>query len=178
MVILLFSVVKRNKNLNTEVLSSHFKKQFSEHITETERSDLLFFYLWWERERETSSCCSTYLCIHSLIFVCALTGDRTCNLGVSGAALTNWAAWQELNSFFKMYYLEEYWKHVFSKFSFILEREGETERVRHQFVVSLIYAFIGWFLYVSWPEIEPETLVYWGDTLTNWVTWPGPKTYF
>ena len=36
------------------------------------------------RERETSICCSTYLCIHWLILVCALTGDRTRNLGLSG----------------------------------------------------------------------------------------------
>ena len=37
-----------------------------------------------EKKRETSICCSTYLCIHWLLFVCALTEDRTCNLGVSG----------------------------------------------------------------------------------------------
>ena len=34
-----------------------------------------FFIYWFERERETSICCSIYLCIHWLIFVCALTGD-------------------------------------------------------------------------------------------------------
>ena len=37
-----------------------------------------------ERERERLICCSTYLCIHWLMLVCALTGDRTCNLGTSG----------------------------------------------------------------------------------------------
>ena len=37
-----------------------------------------------ERDRETSICCSTGLCVHWLILVCALTGDRTPNLGVSG----------------------------------------------------------------------------------------------
>ena len=38
-----------------------------------------------EREKKkTSVCCSTYWCIHTLIFVCALTGDWTHNLGVSG----------------------------------------------------------------------------------------------
>ena len=36
------------------------------------------------RERETLICCSTYLCIHWLLLVCALTGDQTCNLGISG----------------------------------------------------------------------------------------------
>ena len=36
-----------------------------------------------ERERERRLiCCSTYLCIHWLIFICALTGDQTHNLGV------------------------------------------------------------------------------------------------
>ena len=33
---------------------------------------------------ETSTCCSTYLCIHLLIPICALTGDWTCNLGILG----------------------------------------------------------------------------------------------
>ena len=37
-----------------------------------------------ERESETSICCSTYLFIHWLILVCALTRDWTCNLGVIG----------------------------------------------------------------------------------------------
>lgn len=36
------------------------------------------------REREMPVCCSTYLCIPWLIFVCALTGDRAHNLGLSG----------------------------------------------------------------------------------------------
>ena len=37
-----------------------------------------------ERVRETLICCSTYQCIYWLILVCALTQDRTCNLGESG----------------------------------------------------------------------------------------------
>ena len=40
------------------------------------------------RERETLVCCSPYLCIHWLIFVCALTGDQTHNLGTSGQRST------------------------------------------------------------------------------------------
>ena len=36
-----------------------------------------------ERERERLICCSTYFCIHWLILVCVLTGDRTHNLGKS-----------------------------------------------------------------------------------------------
>ena len=37
-----------------------------------------------EREREPWICCSTYLCIYWLLLVCALTGDQTSNLGISG----------------------------------------------------------------------------------------------
>ena len=36
-----------------------------------------------DRERN-SDCCSTYLCIHWLIFTYALTGDQTHNLGILG----------------------------------------------------------------------------------------------
>ena len=37
-----------------------------------------------ERDRQTLICCSTYLCIHWLILVCALIGYQTHNLGVLG----------------------------------------------------------------------------------------------
>ena len=43
------------------------------------------------------------------------------------------------------------------------EREGggrEREREKHQFAVPLIYAFIGWFLYVPWLDVEPTTSAY------------------
>ena len=52
------------------------------------------------------------------------------------------------------------------------------ERQRHQFVVTLLYAFIGWLLYVPWPRIEPTTLVYRNDVPTNWATWPVPAICF
>ena len=44
------------------------------------------YLLIFERhtERKTLIYCSTYLCIHWLVFVCALTGDWTHNLGISG----------------------------------------------------------------------------------------------
>ena len=35
-------------------------------------------------ERETSICCSTFLCIHWLLPVRALTGDQTCHHGILG----------------------------------------------------------------------------------------------
>ena len=40
-----------------------------------------------EREGETSICCATQLCLHWLLPVCALTRDRTLNLGVFGMSL-------------------------------------------------------------------------------------------
>ena len=56
---------------------------------------LIFFFLmyWFFRKgerrregetRETAVGCSTYLCIHWLLLVCALIGDQTCNLGTWG----------------------------------------------------------------------------------------------
>ena len=49
-----------------------------------------FFKLILERERERKgereilTSCSTYPCIYCLSLVCALTGNRTLNLGISG----------------------------------------------------------------------------------------------
>ena len=54
------------------------------------------------------------------------------------------------------------------------ERGKGRESERHQLVVPLIYAFIGCFLYVPWPGIEPATLAYQDDALTDWATQPGP----
>ena len=42
------------------------------------------FIYWFERERETTICCSIYQCIYWLILVCALTGDQIHNLSVLG----------------------------------------------------------------------------------------------
>ena len=50
---------------------------------------------------------------------------------------------------------------------FFLETKIKGGREMHWFVVSLIYAVIGCFLYVTWLEIEPRTLTYWQDALTN-----------
>ena len=54
------------------------------------------------------------------------------------------------------------------------EREGEREREMERdtkgdmdFIVLLMYAFIGCFLYMLSPKIEPTTLAYWEDALTN-----------
>ena len=44
---------------------------------------------------------------------------------------------------------------------FDFRERGRQERKKHQFVVTLIYASIGCFLY------EPATLVYQDDALTN-----------
>ena len=54
------------------------------------------------------------------------------------------------------------------------------KRVREKYwsLVPLVFAFIGWFLYVPWPGIEPSTLVYGYDTVTNGATCPGPLFLF
>ena len=62
------------------------------------------------------------------------------------------------------------------KFIFLIwqrERERERERERDWFVVPFIYAFIGFFLYVPWPGIEPTTLAHWDNTVTHWAACPG-----
>ena len=51
---------------------------------------------------------------------------------------------------------------------FFFEREE-----KHQFVVPLIYVFIGCFLCVPWLGKKPKILVYPDNVLTNWGTWPG-----
>ena len=58
------------------------------------------------------------------------------------------------------------------------EREAGRERQRGQFVVPLTCKFIGWFLCVPWPGIEPATLAYWDDAVNNWITWPGQCIIF
>ena len=42
------------------------------------------------------------------------------------------------------------------------------EREKHRFVVPLIYASIGWFLYVTWLGIQPPILAYQNNTHTDW----------
>ena len=51
-------------------------------------------------------------------------------------------------------------------------RRREEGRERDWFVVPLIYAFIGWLLYVLWPGITSAVSAYWDDALTNWATRP------
>ena len=51
-------------------------------------------------------------------------------------------------------------------------------QARNQFVIPLIYAFIGLFLYVPWLEIEPAALVYQVDAPTNGPTQLGPNILF
>ena len=54
----------------------------------------------------------------------------------------------------------------------ILGREEGRKREKEKYwsVFLPIYAFIGCFFYVPWSGIEPATLVYWGDILTNGAT--------
>ena len=70
-------------------------------------------------------------------------------------------------------------KYLFLKFTYFRERGWETKRERQklQFVVWLIYTFIGCFLYVPWPGSEPTALVDWDNVLTRGATQPGLKLY-
>ena len=54
------------------------------------------------------------------------------------------------------------------------EREREKDRHGDQF--ALVNPFIGWFLYVSWPGVEPTTFVYWDNAPTHWDTQLGLKS--
>ena len=51
--------------------------------------------------------------------------------------------------------------------------ERERERKKHWYAVPLIYVLIGCFFYVPRWGIEPTTLAYSDNVLTNWPTWPG-----
>ena len=57
---------------------------------------------------------------------------------------------------------------------FLKRKESKGEIEKHWLMVPLIYAFIGWFFHVPWLGIEPSTLVYRDDALTNWATGPQP----
>ena len=59
----------------------------------------------------------------------------------------------------------------------MLEKEREWEREKHWFVVPLIYSFVGWFLYVPWPGIEPTTVAHWDNALTNWASYLARAIY-
>ena len=46
-------------------------------------------------------------------------------------------------------------------------------RERHRSASPLIYAFLAWPLHGPWLWMEPTTMVYQDDALTDWATWPG-----
>ena len=61
---------------------------------------------WGEREKERERkkhlfCCSTYVYIHWLLLVCALTRDGTCSLGVSGQCSNHLSFLTRVHTFFK-----------------------------------------------------------------------------
>ena len=62
-------------------------------------------------------------------------------------------------------------------YSFLNWFYRERGREKHWFVIPLIYAFMGCFLYVPWLGIESTTLLYQDDTLTSWATQPGPDNF-
>ena len=55
-------------------------------------------------------------------------------------------------------------------------RQGRKRETSFFVVVPLIYAFIGWILYVPRPGMAPSTLVYREDALTERAT--GPRSSF
>lgn len=61
-----------------------------------------------------------------------------------------------------------YPKFFLKVYLFILAREEGREK--YWFAVPLIYIFISWSLRVPWPRIEPATLAYPDDALTNWIS--------
>ena len=76
------------------------------------------------------------------------------------------------------------WNHLLMSFFFFLiywferEREEGWERGGEKlFVVPLIYAFIGCFLYVPCPWNQTCKLGISDNTLTNWTTLPGPGPF-
>ena len=64
-----------------------FEKEETEVLLHWKLEALKKLSIDFKRERETSICCSTYLCIHWLLLICALPGDWTRNFGVSGMML-------------------------------------------------------------------------------------------
>ena len=74
--------------------------------------------------------------------------------------------WIELLALWLSYFL-------FFFYLLIWERESNVD-----FVFSFIYAFIGRLSCASWLEMEPETVVYQEDTVTNWATLPGDSATF
>ena len=60
----------------------------------------------------------------------------------------------------------------------VLEGKRSKEERETSIVVPLIYAFIGWFLFVPWLVTEPTTLLYEDNALTNWAILPGPESSY
>ena len=84
-------------------------------------------------------------------------------------------------SFYSLHYLPLIIQLVPSFFIFLLIDFDTQRRERDKnidFFVPLIYAFTGCSLYVSGPGIEPATLAYWNNALTNWATQPEQSPFF
>ena len=84
-------LVHRYETFSRTVIQKTFWSQDSFLLFFSSSPKDMFTYVQWEREidreterqRETLICCSTYWCIHWLLFPCVLSGDQTCNLGIS-----------------------------------------------------------------------------------------------
>ena len=123
------------------------------------------------RERERAHfCCSKPPSLGS--FVTAALGNECRGLRMlcddhGGATKTSWTG----KSFF----------FVFNVYVFIFRKRksmgGWEERERERLICCSTYVSIntGCLLYVLWLRIEPATLAYLDDALTNWATQPGQE---
>ena len=68
---------------------------------------------------------------------------------------------------------KDWWWFLFFFLIDLREEDSGAERERHQFVVPLIYAFSGWFLYVPWLGLNSHPWHIGDHALTSWATWPG-----
>ena len=86
----------------------HLEKDENRKVWELILFILNLYLLIWERD--TSICCSTFLCVNWLILVCVLTKDQTYNLSLSGQCSN------------QLTYLVRTWELIFKT---NLEREGK-----------------------------------------------------
>ena len=96
-------------------------------------------------------------------------------LRFAGRRSIHWATPARSQSLFFLFFktrVLHFIKVMFLNFYLFILEKG-MERGKHQFVVPLIYAFIGWFLHVSSMGIKHTTLVYQDNVLTNWTTRSG-----
>ena len=74
----------------------------------------------------------------------------------------------DVHSIIIRFFLSQWFLNCFKNYWLILEREKNTN-----FVVPVVHAFTGWFLYVPWLGIEPTTLASQDNAPNSWATQAG-----